>query len=336
MSATVVKGEGRGEPTRAASAARFFGFAPALGLALALGLANGVSAQSVRTAVVPDTGTIGDVFRAVIWVDLPAGWRVALPDSLQPSDTLENAGRRAAVQRTLPNGGAQLEAAYPVAVWRTGAVPLPVIRVHLVGPGVDSLVVARFPGLKIRSVLPADTAKQQPKPHRDVVGANRLLWPYILAAILLLLLLALLAWWLWRRLRRRAAVVVVPPEEVLAPRDRALRDLDRARAAGLLETGEVKGFYIRSTDAVRHYLDSLDPAWGADRTTSELIPRLRAVDLGVAASLARLLDRADLVKFARLRPSQGEALEDWAQMRRWVESFPEPGQAEAEKEARAA
>ena len=98
---------------------------------------------------------------------------------------------------------------------------------------------------------------------------------------------------------------------------------------------------MRSTDAVRQYVAALNPAWGADRTTSELIPRLRSLDLGVAAALARLLDRADLVKFARLRPAQGEALSDWSALREWVERFPEPAPAAEEtggrrKEAQAA
>jgi hypothetical protein len=300
------------------------------GACILAGAPAGARAQQVRTAVLPDTATVGDVVRAAVWVHLPTGWRVAFADSLAASDTLENAGKRLLTERPGQRGGVEVAATYPVTPWRTGNLSLPSVRLRVVGPGVDSVIEARFPRLHVHSVLPADTTKQQPKPPRDVLGADRLLWPYILAALLALLLLALLAWWLWRRRRRRAAVVVAPIEDALAPRDRAIRELDRARAAGLLESGEVKAFYCRSTDAVRRYLAELDPAWGADRTTSELIPRLRALDLGVAAALARLLDRSDLVKFARLRPSQGEAFSDWAELRRWVESFPEPHPAESE------
>lgn len=296
-----------------------------------------VSGQRVRTALLPDTGTVGDVIRAVVWVELPSDWKVALPDSLPLADTLENAGKRQVSERTLPDGRVEVTGTFAVTPWRPGELSLPRIRVHLVGPGTDSLVQASFPRLHVRSVLPADTAKQQPKPPRDVVGPNRLLWPYILALLLALLLLALLARWLWRRWRRRAERIALPIEARLPPRERALRELDAARAAGLLEGGEVKTFYSRASEAVRRYLDTLDPAWGADRTTSELIPRLRAVDLGIAAALARLLDRADLVKFARLRPSRNEALDDWSELRKWVESFPEPGAPEeAGAEARAA
>lgn len=333
------RGRGKGKGEYVAPLAFRARLTLALGLALGLGLggARPVAAQRARTAVLPDTATIGDVVRAAVWVTLPPGWKVALPDSLPMSDTLENAAKRAVVQRAVQGGGAQVEAQYSVTPWRTGDLSLPAIRVHLVGPAGEQYVEARFPRLHIRSVLPSDTTKQQPKPPRDVVGADRLLWPWILGLLLALLLLALLAWWLWRRLRRRGVGAAIAPEEVLAPRERALRDLDRARAAGLLEGGEVKTFYARSTEAVRRYLDALEREWGADRTTSELIPRLRAVDLGVAARLARLLDRADLVKFARLRPSQGEALDDWAELRRWVESFPEPGAEPAEgEEVRAA
>ncbi len=335
MTASQGKGKGKGKGLGGAQVRRAV---LALGAALTFA-ATPVSAQQVRTAVLPDSCTIGDVVRAAVWVELPAGFKVAFSDSLPIADTLENAGKTQLQQRALPNGGVEVAAIYPVTPWRTGDHPLPIVRVHVVGPGLDTLIEARLPGLHVQSVLPADTAKQKPKPPAGVVGPDRLLWPYILAALLLLLLLALLAWWLWRRLHR-PPVVIVAPEEVLTPRERALRELDRARAAGLLETGEVKLFYSRSTEAVRQYLDALNPAWGADRTTSELIPRLRAVDLGIAAALARLLDRADLVKFARLRPAQGEALSDWSALREWVEHFPEPepaGEAaERRKEAVAA
>ena len=295
------------------------------------------AAQQVRTVLLPDTATVGDVVSAVVRITLPPGFQVAVPDSLPVSDTLENAGRRGLSEETLPSGEKELTVVYPLTPWRPGDLTIPLIPLRIVGPGVDRQLTARLVTLHVRSVLPADTALRVPKPPKDVVGPNRLLWPYILAAILALLLLLALLYWLWRHLRRR--VVVVAPEEVLTARERALRELDRVRAAGLLETDEVKAFYSRSTDAVRGYLDALDPTWGADRTTSELIPRVRTLDLKVAAALARLLDRADLVKFARFRPAAPEAQTDWAELRRWVEAFPEPEPVEAElewEEARAA
>ncbi len=321
------KGKGKGEG-KAPAGARVRLAALALAATSAFA-ATPAAAQQVRTAVLPDTATVGDVVRAAVWIDLLPGFKVAFPDSLPIADTLENAGKRQLQERPRPNGGVTVAAVFPVTPWRTGDHPLPVVLLHVIGPGRDTLIAARLPGLHVRSVLPADTSKQKPKPPAGVVGPDRLLWPYILAALLALLILALLARWLWRRLRR-PPVVIVAPEEVLTPRERALRELDRARAAGLVETGEMKHFYTRSTIAVRQYLDALSPAWGADRTTSELIPRLRSVDLGVAAALARLLDRADLVKFARLRPAQGEALSDWSALREWVEHFPEPEPAEPE------
>ncbi len=328
MRAKLVSG-GRTCRPRARAVARLraaAGLVLVLGLGLGLGAARPAAAQQVRSGVMPDTATIGDVVRAVVRVEVPAGWRVAFADSLAASDTLENAGRRTLEEQAQPGGGVQITAFFPVTPWRVGDLALPPVRVRVVGPGVDSVIDARLPGLHVRSVLPADTAKQQPKPPKDVVGPNRLLWPYILAALLALLLLALLIYWLIKRLRRR--VVVLVPEERLTARERALRDLDRVRASGLMEAGESKLFYSRATEAVRQYLDTLDPAWGADRTTSELIPRLRRLDLKVAAALARQLDRADLVKFARLRPAQSEVLTDWMEMRKWVETFPEPQPAE--------
>ena len=59
-----------------------------------------------------------------------------------------------------------------------------------------------LPNINVVSVLPADTTGVQPKPAKDVLGPDRLWWPWILLAALILVALALAYWW-WRRRRAR-------------------------------------------------------------------------------------------------------------------------------------
>ncbi|HET9983525.1 MAG TPA: DUF4381 family protein [Longimicrobiales bacterium] len=304
------------------------------GLAALGGLPAGGAAQQVRAAVAPDTATVGDVVQAAVRFDLPAGSRAVVPDSLPLQGTAENAGRRQVREVARPDGSREVTVVYPVTPWRTGTMTLPPVPVRLVGPQGERILTAALPPVRVRSVLPRDTAGIQPKPPSDVVGPNRLLWPYILAAILLLLLLLALAYWLWRRWRERRNRVVEVPVEVLPPRERTLRELDRIRELRLAEMGEAKAFYSLVTAAVREYLAGLDPRWGTDLTSSELLAELReTAGWGPAHELTPLLGAADLVKFAKRRPATDEALAEWAAMRRWVESFPEPGAAPVPAEA---
>lgn len=290
------------------------------------------AAQELRAALTADTVLVGDVFEAALRVDVPAGYRAIFPDSLPLGPDLELAGRRRETVDTVP-GGTRVTVVYPLTAWRPGEIGLPPIPVRLEGPDGVRQAAASLAPLFVRSVLPPDTAPVPPRPPKDVIGADRLLWPWIAAVLAALLALAA-ALLLWRRLRARAGAL--PPGVPASPRERALAALDRARALGLVESGELKLFYSLCSEAARRYLAELDDAWGMDLTTSELLPRLEA-DLEAAdvAVVRGYLLSADLVKFARHRPTPELALEEWRALRSWVEAFrwprpaPEPVPAEA-------
>src|SRR5690606_3793554 len=143
--------------------------------------------QEVRVAVTPDTIAVGDVFHAAVRVDVPPGFRVELPDTLPVSGDLENAGRRRDLAEPLEGGGERLTFAYPLTAWRPGPIELPEIEARLVGPGESPRPLAiRLPSGVVRSVLPADTAGVQPRPLKDVLGADRLWWPILVGLVLAL------------------------------------------------------------------------------------------------------------------------------------------------------
>lgn len=276
-------------------------------------------AQELRTAVVPATITVGDVFHAVIRVSGPAGAAATFPDTLILPESLEAAGRRR-IERDTVNGTERWTALYPLTAWRPGTHSLPDASVQLAAAGAETAAPARFPAVDITSVLPADTAGVQPQPPHDVLGPDRLWWPLLLAALLLLLAAAAVLWW-YRR-RRAARPVMLPAEPRPEPRAAALAALDRARASGALEQGAYKRFYSDVSEALRTYVAALDAQLGPDLTTRELALRLGWSDSAAPARLLiDVLDAADLVKFARRRPGPDEALADWERARRFVETF---------------
>ncbi|HEX6938301.1 MAG TPA: hypothetical protein VF158_02735 [Longimicrobiales bacterium] len=274
----------------------------------------------VAVAVAPDTVRVGDIFRAAVRVDLPPGYRAEFPDSLVLGDAVEQAGRRGGRDETLPDGTRRITVVYPLSAWRPGAVALPAVPVRLTGPDGERTVEARLPGLTVRSILPADTTGLHPRGPKDVLGASRTRWPLLVA--LLVGAVAVGGMLYWRRRGRDLPLPVAPP---IPPRERALSALDRARASGLLEAGRFKPFYSLVTAAVRLYLEALNADWGTELTTTELIERAgRGMRPEDVAALERLLGSADLVKFARRRPTPEEALSDWEAARAWVLAFDAP------------
>lgn len=289
-----------------------------------------VNAQGVRAAVTPDSISVGDVFHAAFRVDLPPGYRAEFPDTLALARDMEHAGRRHERVDTLDDGGLRLTVAYPLTAWRPGHVFLPAVNIRIIGPseGDTRTLTAALPEVVIRSVLPGDTAGVDPQPPKDVLGANWLLWPFLLAMLGLIAAAGGLLFWYRRRRGDAPEPILVPPP--VPPRERALAMLDRARSLGLVEAGEYKAFYTLVSEAVRGYMEAVDPRWSGDLTTSELVPRLASLEEEPRASLVAVLSAADLVKFARHRPTPEAAFLDWQRARDWVATYPPAPQAEPE------
>jgi hypothetical protein len=294
----------------------------ALLLAFSAMAATGLHAQTVQVGLSPRTIHVGDVFNASLQVTLPAGTLLFVPDTLDVTGDVENAARKRVHVDTLQSGNLHYLITYPLTAWRPGTDTLPPIVATLRSASGETTLNVRMPIVTVESVLPADTANIEPKPPRDVWGANRLWWPFVVAALLALLLIGLLIWW-WRRRRQRKEEEPAPVPIVIQPREWALRELDRIAAARLIERGDLRHFYIELSEVLRKYLALLDHNWGTDLTTNELSSRLIVMKIAPGA-LFGLLDRADLVKFARQRPPSDQARKDLESARAWVQAFDKP------------
>ena len=280
------------------------------------------SALDVRTGLLPDSITVGDVFQAAVRITIPAGANVVFPDSLVLPPELENAGDRR-IRLDTTAAGVDMTVLYPMAAWRTGAHAVPPVLFMVNGTQHS----AGFDSLRISSVLPADTAGIEAKPLKPVVGGTRVWWPYLLA-LLGLLIVAAMVYRAWRKLRE--AVPVETPVPVRSPRVVALERLEAARSSRMVERGQLYEFYSEISAALRWYVAAVDPAIGQDLATSEIAAVLRRRGADAAGiELLTLLASADLVKFARRAPTAAEAHADWSRVTQWVSDAPWPPQAPA-------
>jgi hypothetical protein len=165
--------------------------------------------------------------------------------------------------------------------------------------------------VEIRPVLPAGNPPL--KDIREIEHTARPpLLPWLFAAVLALgaLLLG------WRRRRRRpqttAAIeelISVAPVEQPSPYEVALAELSRIEQAGWARNGMVGRHYESIVDVLRDYLEAAESVPARERTTAELLWALPPylTESGRRDRLRELLDEADLVKFARLEPSETRA-----------------------------
>ena len=148
-----------------------------------------------------------------------------------------------------------------------------------------------------------------PKPQRNPAPREQLeswiaLRNVVYATLVALPVGALLGWLLLRWWRRPRAVPPPPPPR--PPWEVALEELHDVRHAGLIEAERFAEHYDRVSHAVRKYLGERYGFDGLESTTREILGVLHRVSLPAAVmeDLERFLREADLVKFAKLTPTQ--------------------------------
>ncbi len=250
--------------------------------------------------VVPDTVLIGQPFNLFIKVLAPKGVRFEFP--LGPDTAAQNGVRPIELrgEKVVAMLGDTAVALYHLVAWDVGTQPLRFPDVRVTFGGQERRPPLGGASVFVKSVLPADTSLRVPKPARPLIGLpvfNWLLWLALLAAAIA----AALLWWVWRRYRNR-------PKPPIDPYVRAQQEFARIEARRLLEDGQSREYFAAMVDVAREYLAARVPGVRRSDTSSELLRAMQPRD-GVEAELPRLLDRADLVKFARADVSLEEARE---------------------------
>lgn len=240
--------------------------------------------------VSPDTVLIGQPFNLFIKVLAPKGVRFEFPAG--PDTTTQNGIRPIELrgEKLVTMLGDTAVALYHLVGWDIGVQPLRFPDVRVTFEGQERRPPLGGAAVFVKSVLPTDTSLRVPKPPRPLIVLavfNWLPWLALLAAAIA----AVLVWWAWRRYRNR-------PKAPVDPYARAQQEFARIEQRHLLEDGRFAEYYAAMVDVSREYMAARVPGVRRSDTTSELLRTMQPRD-GVEAELPRLLERADLVKFAR-------------------------------------
>ena len=200
-----------------------------------------------------------------------------------------------------------------LAFYRTGRRAVPVFGLPFMR-GVKGLqrgtLVSDSASVNIVSLLPAGNPSLKDIREIDLVP-RRSPWP--LAGITATALLLLAGYVMLRRQESQTsgpmepspAIVVLPPSAYASALDK-LREIERAQWP---LHGQVARHYEAIVDVLRGYLETQEGLPARERTTEELLWALppHLGDNGIRDQLRELLEQADLVKFARLRPEPATA-----------------------------
>ena len=299
----------------------------------ALPAANGLPVQ-MGFRVTPDTVLIGQPFSLFVKVLAPRGVRFEFPPG--PDTTTQNGVRPIELrgEKLVSQLGDTAVALYRLVAWDIGTQPLRIPDVRVTFEGQERRPSLATASVFVKSVLPADTSLRVPKPARPLIVLpviNWLRWLALLAAIVALVI----AWWAWRRYRNR-------PKPPVDPYVRAQQEFAKVEGRRLIETGEPEEYVAAMVDVTREYLAARIAGVRRSDTTTELLKAMQPRQ-GIEVELPQLLERADLVKFARASVSEQEARDAGAQLRAIVDHVEarinpesEPGKRLAAARARAA
>ena len=258
-------------------------------------------APVVLTAFDPAVVTVGDPVSLVVTVIHAADARVVWPDpfALDPFELVD--------MRPLapvPDGNqVRSSAELTLSAFELGELTVPAFEVEVVDAAGDTVRLSTDAAV----VTVESVGRDEGGEIRDIKGPIAI--PFSVVTLLPWVVglagLAILGAAVYRRYRRRERpalpVPVVPPRPA---HEIAYESLDALEASGLLELGEVKTYHIRASDIMRVYVEGRFGVEAMEMTTGEVLDGLRRTGATreVVADFRQLLDRSDLVKFAKFRP----------------------------------
>lgn len=266
-------------------------------------------AQEVKVETNTKNIKIGEQIQYKVSVETPADTPVSFPEG-QTFAPLEMVKTRAAY--TLRDGGKyRLVKEYYLTQFDEGkyTIPSQKIRINNKDYFTDSLLV------EVHTVA-IDTLKQ---PLYDIKPIQEVKKPFtsygwiltIIAAVLLLLIVA----FVYFVFIRKKKLPFLQTQKKLPPFDRAIQDLKELQNSKYLIQSQHKEYYTRLTDIVKAYLEEEVHILAKESTTDELLTKINLLqekgklnlNQETITNLKRVLQTADLVKFAKNKPSDDNA-----------------------------
>lgn len=209
--------------------------------------------------------------------------------------------------------GKLLEVQLTLTVFDSGFYRIPPIPVAYRQNGLPDTAWTAELNLKANT-MPITVDSVQLMPIKDIIGEPMNVWdalPWMLG-LFLLIALGLLAFFL----ARRQPPPLPPPPPLRVPAHQlALEQLDQLEARRLWQQGLMKDYHSSLAHIIREYLQHRFQLAALESTTDEILLQLAQAAMlpGQQDSLQRLLQSADLVKFAKAAPPASyhtEAIEE--------------------------
>lgn len=266
-------------------------------------------AQEVKVEANTKNIKIGEQIEYKISVQAPADAVVVFPDG-QTFGALEMV-KTSSIDTLKETGKFRFEKAYYLTQFDEGKYTIPQQKINISNKDfyTDSLLIEVH-------TISVDTLKQplyDIKPIAEVASPSSFrLWLWIVLGLVVLLFSATALYFFIFRKKKLSAE---EERKKLPPFERAIQDLKDLQNSKYLIESQHKAYYTRLTDIVKEYLEDEVHILAKESTTDELLAKVTALQQTgklhlseeTINNLKRVLQNADLVKFAKSKPSDNNA-----------------------------
>ncbi len=287
----------------------FFGIVTGVVLSAAL-LFAGQSLVNIKAAVDRSVITIGDRITYTLTIEHAKNIRIKQPGPGANLGMFEIKDYQIS-EPVEKNGLISQTFTYQISVFDTGHFVIPPFPIAYTTSDTSrqfQIIQSEPIKIYVKSVLTAqDHEIHDIKAPLEIPYNYRRLVLFIAAGVLILLAIGLL-YYLYKRKRQGAPLfrreVIRPAHEIALGEIAALQE----RWEALLADGQVKLLFTKLSDILRRYLENRFFIPAREETSAEILQSLEELDLdsAVREKVARLLNLADAVKFARYQPNRAE------------------------------
>ena len=267
---------------------------------------DSIKAQTTTARVSNDSLTVGELFDLSIKLRVDQSYqRIIFPDSTAFPPIIEFIRSR---QFRITDFADSVQ--YRLQFFADQDITIPPFPIILVSAADTNIIFTNPVPLYFKSVLPSEDAELKPlKPIFELSGFP---WAWVIIT-LGLLLAAIVAYFAF--FKKKEVVVepkiieVMPFHSPLASLEQQLMKLKNEY--DLAVTKDYKYFYTTLSDSIREYFEELYNIPALESTSRELFRYMDAfgVDHEMIKSTRQVLNRSDMVKFAKFTPTLDDA---WA------------------------
>ena len=254
---------------------------------------------------------VGDPVQFDILLEKKDDIRIVIADSdinLAPFDVLD-------IDRSIEEYDSKIieKISLKISIYETGEFSIPAIEIpYVTQDATQEKAITKPVTISVQSVLNEDDQQLRELKAPIQVQPRMIYLAGIIGFVIsLVATIVFLIWW-WKRFKCRKKSMLSEEVQPKLPADEiALAAISNLKNQNYLGQGELKIFYVKATEIFKHYLQDRYAIPVIERTTGEIKSdikhtRLTHKDQHIIASI---LEAADIVKFAKYRPSIEQASE---------------------------